>query len=133
MANDQRPSRSAGMFLILFVVGVLFLVFLSLFAELLPAYHRLFWRISLDNVLHFVAFAMLGCVAPLGFRRRTRALGALLALMLLGFSLELWQLYLPHRRCEFIDASANVLGIIIGGGLGFRLRSWWDAHRGSPS
>ncbi|MBU1003669.1 MAG: VanZ family protein [Proteobacteria bacterium] len=109
--------------MILFVVGILFLVFMSLFSELLPAYHRLFWRISLDNVLHFVAFAMLGVVAPLAFRRGTRAFGALFALMLLGSFMEYWQLYLPHRRCELIDASANILGIVVGGGLGFWLRS----------
>lgn len=118
-ARDRRPT----FFFALFVCGICVLVVLSLFSEFMPPYHRLYGRLSLDNVLHLLAFAMLSGVTPLAFRRRSRAFGALLVLFLLGFSLEFWQLYLPGRRCELFDALANVLGIFVGGGMGFWVRS----------
>ncbi|BBD09002.1 VanZ family protein [Desulfovibrio ferrophilus] len=133
MENDQQSRRIVRLFFALFAVGILFLVFVSLFSDFMPPYRRLFWRVSLDNVLHFIAFALLGGVAPLAFRHSAKAFGALFVLMLLGFSLEFWQLYLPNRRCELIDASANVLGIVVGGGLGFWVRTLLFAPRGKSS
>jgi len=130
MTSERKPSGPSGLFFAAFAVGILFLIFVSLFSDFMPPYRRLFWRISLDHVLHFVAFSMLGGVAPLAFRKTSRAFGALFMLMLLGFSLEFFQLYLPNRRCELFDAAANTLGIVCGGGLGFWLRAAWvNGHR----
>lgn len=124
-----RPHERVGLdkrtvfFFALFVGGIGVLILLSLFSEFMPPYRRIYGSVSLDNILHFLAFAMLSGVAPLAFRSRARAFGALFLLFLLGFSLEFWQLYLPGRRCELFDALANAFGIFAGGGLGFWLRS----------
>lgn len=109
-------------FFLLFVLGICTLVAVSLFSGFMPPYKTLFFSISLDNVLHFMAFAMLATVAAPAFRTRSVALAALLVLLLLGFSLEFWQNFLPNRRCTLADAAANMLGIALGGGFGFFLR-----------
>lgn len=129
MSEETSSKGFSRLFFPVFAAGILFLIFVSLFSDFMPPYQRLFWRVSLDHVLHFAAFAMLGLVAPLAFRNASRAFGALFMLMLLGFSLEFWQLYLPNRRCELFDAAANILGIVAGGGLGFWLRTLWAARK----
>lgn len=110
-------------FFILFAIGICGLICVSLFSGFMPPYKHLFYVVTLDNALHFIAFAMLGTVAAPAFRTRTVAFGALFVLLLLGFSLEFWQNFLPNRRCTIADASANMLGLMLGGLLGFRLRS----------
>jgi VanZ family protein len=115
---------------LLLAVGVVLLVHLSLFSDFMPAYRRLFGRVTLDNVLHVAAFAALGLVAPLAPRSRARALGVLLALLLLGFGLELVQLAIPNRRCQLYDALGNALGLAVGGAAGFALRAWLRRSRG---
>lgn len=123
MPGEPDPGGRTRLFFLLFAGGMAALIFLSLFSDFMPPYRRLYRSVSLDNVLHFVAFGMLSCVAPLAFRTRSRAFGSLFLLLLLGFSLEFWQLYLPNRRCELFDALANMMGIGVGGSLGFWLRS----------
>ncbi|NJB69034.1 VanZ family protein [Desulfobaculum xiamenense] len=122
-------------FLLLLAIGLVTLVCVSLFSGFMPPYRRLFMRVSLDNALHFLAFAMLATVTPPAFRTRAVAVGALFALLLMGFSLEFWQTFIPNRRCSLADASANMLGLTLGGLLGFVLRLRLleplmnDAHR----
>lgn len=114
----------AWRWLALLAAGVALLVHLSLFSDFMPPYKRLWGRVTLDNVLHFAAFAALGLVAPLALRDRRRALLALLGLLLLGGALELMQLAIPNRRCQLYDALGNTLGLLLGGGAGFALRAW---------
>ncbi|WP_461208954.1 VanZ family protein [Desulfocurvus sp. DL9XJH121] len=123
MAEVPPEEKLPRLFFALFAVGICCLVFLSLFSEFMPPYRRLYHAVSLDNVLHFLAFAMLSGVAPLAFRSRSKAFGSLFVLFLLGFTLEFWQLYLPNRRCELFDALANAMGICVGGFMGFWVRS----------
>lgn len=124
MSLDSSPAPPRIWFWV-FVLGILTLLGLSLFSEIMPPYKRLYGDVTLDNVLHFVAFGMLGVVAPMAFRTRSRGLAALLMLLLLGFSLEFWQIYLPNRRCQLLDAVANALGLGVGGMLGFMVRERW--------
>lgn len=124
MGLDSPPTPPRAWFWV-FLLGVLTLLGLSLFSEVMPPYKRLYGDVTLDNVLHFVAFGMLGLVAPMAFRTRSRGLAALLMLLLLGFSLEFWQNYLPGRRCQLLDAAANALGLGVGGLFGFALRGRW--------
>ncbi|MCK9239288.1 VanZ family protein [Desulfocurvus sp.] len=107
---------------LLLAAGVALLVHLSLFSDFMPPYRRLFGRVTLDNVLHFAAFAALGLVAPLAPRSRPRALAALAALLALGLALELMQLAIPNRRCQLYDALGNALGLAAGAAAGFALR-----------
>lgn len=108
---------------VLLAFGVVLLVHLSLFSDFMPPYKRLWGRVTLDNVLHFAAFAALGLVTPMAVCNRRRALLALLALLLLGGTLELLQLAIPNRRCQLYDALGNTLGLLLGGSAGFALRA----------
>jgi len=124
MGPGRFPARLwAWRWQLLLAAGVVLLVYLSLFSEFMPPYKRLWGRVTLDNVLHFAAFAALGLVAPLALRSRRQALLALLALLLLGGALELMQLAIPNRRCQLYDALGNTLGLLLGGGAGFALRA----------
>ncbi len=117
-----RLSRLQGAWPLLFAVGVLVLLYLSLFSDFMPPYKRLYGQVTLDNVLHLAAFAVLGVVAPLAFAGRRRALLALFFLLVLGLCLELWQLYIPSRRCQLSDFVGNAAGLLVGGSVGFWLR-----------
>jgi len=120
----QRFTFPAKGWYLLFAAGILVLLHLSLFSDFMPPYKRLYGQITLDNVLHFAAFAVLGTVAPLAFRMRNKAMLALFFLLLLGFFLEWLQIYIPNRRCQLLDAVGNGLGLLFGGVVGFTLRRW---------
>lgn len=108
---------------LLFALGVATLVYLSLFSDYMPPYKRLYGQWTLDNLLHLIAFALLGVVAPLAFRTRSKAMAALMCLLLLGISLELLQEFIPNRRCQLTDALGNAVGLLAGGAAGFFFRS----------
>lgn len=121
MVRD-RFRLSSRSWLLLFAIGVLVLTYLSLFSDFMPPYKRLFGQVTLDNVLHLVAFAVLGVVVPLAFRARRRAWWAFAFLLALGLCLELVQVYIPGRRCQLSDFMGNALGLLFGGLVGLGLR-----------
>ena len=125
MVRD-RLRLSFRSWLFLLTIGVLVLSYLSLFSDFMPPYKRLYGQVTLDNVLHLVAFAVLGVVVPLTFRERRRALWAFVFLLALGLCLELVQVYIPGRRCQLSDALGNALGLLFGGlvGMGLRRLGW---------
>ncbi|SKA63069.1 VanZ family protein [Desulfobaculum bizertense] len=122
MQHKASPPEVQRTFFAILMAGIALLLTLSLMSDFMPPYRPLYGPVSLDNVLHGLAFACLACVAPLAFPQRLTALASLVFLALLGFSLEFWQIFLPTRRCTIEDALANLLGITIGGIIGFCLR-----------
>ena len=71
-----------------------------------------------DKVLHSCAYAALAIVPVLGFRRSRAILGVVLA-EVIGVGLEIAQLWVPGRSCDFYDVLANTVGLICGCILGF--------------
>lgn len=69
-----------------------------------------------DLLHHGVAFAALAFTACLAFSRRYGWLAIVLSLVVAG-GIELGQYLLPRRTASALDMLADVLGIIIGGGL----------------
>lgn len=63
-----------------------------------------------DKVLHFAAYAFVGILAALAFRRRSARFACLALLTLLGVGLEFGQTYVPGRSFELWDMAANGCG-----------------------
>ena len=78
-----------------------------------------------DKIQHLTAYAVLGALAILGYRK-TPWTRVALALIVLGASVELAQSFVPGRHSEWLDGLANAIGTMIGLGLGF------GATRNSP-
>lgn len=69
---------------------------------------------TLDEVMHFLAFAMLAVALPYRFPSRLDLFLATLLLVLLGVATELAQLFIPARAFSLRDMGANVLGCLLG-------------------
>ncbi len=81
-----------------------------------------------DKLYHLTAYAALACWFALGYARahwRRLALG----LALLGVALEILQGLTPERMASVWDALTNMLGILLGLGLGSRLPAGFPAFR----
>ncbi len=65
-----------------------------------------------DKFLHFGAYALVGTLAMLSFRRMSVRLGCLVMLMALGVALEFGQTMVPGRAFELWDMAANGMGTI---------------------
>jgi len=128
--NESRENclRFQKFFFALWAAGVALLAAGTLFSGLMPPYTTLLYRISLDNVLHFAIFLLLALISPLAFHARAKIFPALLFLALLGIALEVWQGFIPNRRCTLADALANILGLVLGAAAGFWLRKRLPPH-----
>jgi len=128
--NEPRKNyfRFQKFFFALWAAGIVLLAAGTLFSGLMPPYKTLLYRISLDNVLHFAIFLLLALVSPFAFHARSKIFSALLFLALLGIALELCQGFIPNRMCTLADASANILGLILGAAAGFWLRKRLPPH-----
>jgi len=75
-----------------------------------------------DKLEHFVAYAGLAFVPTL--HETAIKFGASLAFVaIMGVLLELGQLFVPGRTCDFYDALADGAGILVGFLLGLPLRA----------
>ncbi|MDY7001593.1 MAG: VanZ family protein [Thermodesulfobacteriota bacterium] len=122
--NEPRENcfRFQKFFFALWAAGIFLLAAGTLFSGLMPPYTTLLYRISLDNVLHFAIFLLLALISPFAFHSRSKIFPALLFLALLGIALEVWQGFIPNRRCTLSDSLANILGLVLGAAAGFWLR-----------
>ena len=70
-----------------------------------------------DKVYHLFAYAWLALLPFAVFQDRRAALGAALAMFVLGLALELLQSLIPGRFASGPDMLANALGVGLGIGL----------------
>jgi len=75
-----------------------------------------------DKLIHFGAYAVLAVFPTVGLRGRT-AVMCLIATEVVGVGLELVQLLVPDRSCDFYDAAANTAGVVVGLASGILIRS----------
>jgi VanZ family protein len=75
-----------------------------------------------DKLNHISAFAALAMAACFGFAESRRTLRwALLGLLAFGGLIEIVQLYVPGRSCEWNDLAADAIGVVIGAALALYL------------
>ncbi len=70
------------------------------------------------KVLHFCAYTSLALIALVAVRRRSAAVLAALAMILLGVALEFGQKLVPGRSCEIRDMVINGVGVLTGIAIG---------------
>ena len=63
-----------------------------------------------DKLLHFAAYALVGILATMAFRRTSHRVHCLVLLTLLGVVLEFGQIIVPGRAFEVWDMAANGCG-----------------------
>ena len=79
--------------------------------------------IELDLILHFALYALLSGLAMIILNNhKTAVLMVVIAMLTLGFLLELAQLYIKGRTFDLNDLMANSIGVIIGVLVGLLLR-----------
>jgi VanZ family protein len=83
------------------------------------------------KVLHFCAYTSLALIALVAVRRRSAAVLAALAMILLGVALEFGQKLVPGRSCEIRDMFINGVGVLTGIAIGIPSRLIASAARRS--
>jgi len=53
---------------------------------------------------------------------KTTSIGVLVLLLVASVLAEVWQLYIPHRTFNTYDLISNIIGVVIGYGVGGRVR-----------
>lgn len=117
-----RMQNKRTVLMILWVVLICCVVIGSLApaaSPLMVAVGRL--QISL-KVLHFCAYTSLALIALIAVRRKSAAVLAALAMILLGVSLEFGQKLVPGRSCEIRDMFINGVGVLTGIAIGIPSR-----------
>ena len=75
-----------------------------------------------DKVGHFLAYAAVTWIGAMAASTTRRGLYLGLVMLALGIVLEFAQAYVPGRTPEMLDGAANMLGVMAGLGLAYRLR-----------
>jgi VanZ family protein len=117
-----RQQRKQTLLMVLWAVLICCVVAGSLVparSSVIVAIGRL--HISL-KVLHFLAYTSLALMALIAIRRRSAAVLAALAMILLGVALEFGQKLSPGRSCEIRDMFINGAGVLTGISIGFLSR-----------
>jgi VanZ family protein len=114
---------------LVFVLGLMLLLVLCLTpADQMPEIGGAF-----DKLEHGAAFLMLALCGRIAFPSR-RALWLLLGgLALLGAAIELTQMTIPGRDAQFMDEVADIVGAVLGVGLGEMLRRPLGRLRAYPA
>ena len=73
-----------------------------------------------DKLHHFLSYLILSILGSLAYYEKIFFYKLLIFLILIGFFLELFQIWIPNRYFEFLDIFANFFGIIVGM-YGFKL------------
>ena len=83
-----------------------------------------------DTIFHFGLFVFLRTLPHLTHWGRTHAFRVSLALVGLGFALEIAQGFTPYRTAAWSDAAANTVGVLAGTGVCRLLEIHWCRHNG---
>jgi len=67
-----------------------------------------------DKLHHFLSYLILSILGSLAYYEKFFFYKLLIFLILIGFLLELFQIWIPNRYFEFLDIFANFFGIIVG-------------------
>jgi VanZ family protein len=87
-------------------------------------------HLHIIKVLHYCAYTSLALIALVAVRRRSAAVLAALAMILLGVALEFGQKLVPGRSCEIRDMVINEVGVLTGIAIGMLSRRIMPTARG---
>ena len=111
--------------LLLFLAWLL-RILLVVISSLLPATSPVMRAVGrlpdIGKVLHFGAYTWLALLALLASKRRSLAVAAALAMILLGVALEFGQELVPGREFEIRDMFINGAGVLIDFAIGILSR-----------
>ncbi|MFW5733801.1 MAG: VanZ family protein [Oceanidesulfovibrio sp.] len=115
-SNERSAGRHAWtLFALIWLAGIALYTVLSLLPIRIPFYQPVFWgAASMDEALHFGAFAFLAVSLAFVFRSRLDLFLAYLLLLLLGTATELSHLLIPNRAFALRDLGANLFGCMAG-------------------
>jgi VanZ family protein len=120
--NKLREQNQRAVLMVLWAV----LICCTVVGSLLPASSpvmRAVGRLPVSQkVLHFCAYTSLALMALVAVRRRSAAVLAALAMILLGVALEFGQKLVPGRAFEIRDMFINGAGVLAGIAVGFLSR-----------
>ncbi len=113
--TDATPRPAWRVFCVIWLIGIGLYVGMALMPWKFPGHSTpILGLVTLDEVLHFCAFALLAVALPHGFPSRLDLFLATLLLVLLGVGTELAQVFIPDRAFSLRDMAANVLGCLAG-------------------
>lgn len=106
--------------LVLWVTAIL--VIPTLLPINFPKYKYLGVIIHTDYLVHVILFVLLVISLRL-VGIKTTSIGVFILLLLVSTLAEVWQLYIPHRTFNIYDLISNIIGVLIGYGVGGRIRT----------
>jgi len=86
-----------------------------------PKYKFLGVIIHTDYLVHIILFVLV-VVSLILVGIKTSSIGAFILLLVASALAEVWQLYIPHRTFNMYDLISNIIGVLIGYGVGGRVR-----------
>jgi VanZ family protein len=114
--------RSSRLLYVLWLLSILSVITGSLLPASSPAIRVIGMLPVSSKVLHFCAYTWLALLALLAIRRRSLAVLAALAMILLGVALEFGQKLVPGREFEIRDMFINGAGVVTGCAIGILSR-----------
>ena len=123
-ASGRRMAMlmSSRLLYVLWLLSILLVITGSLLPASSPAI-RAIGRLPVSSkVLHFCAYTWLALLALLAIKRRSLAVPAALAMILLGVALEFGQKLVPGREFEIRDMFINGAGVLTGFAIGILSR-----------
>lgn len=94
---------------LVFIAYVLLVIFLSLIP--LPSTGGGVYK---DKIAHFIMYAGMASLAYVSVRSMRKKLYFFVLILLLGVSLEFFQMYIPGRNLSLFDIAANTAGVFSG-------------------
>lgn len=118
----MRLRRFTILFLTIALWVTSILVIPTLLPITFPRFKCLGITIYTDYLVHVVLFVLL-VISLKMMGIKTFSIGVLILLIVASALAEIWQLYIPHRTFNTYDLISNIIGVIIGYGVGGRIRA----------
>lgn len=93
---------------VIFISYVLLVIFISLVPQPAGAGSG-----NLDKIVHASLYFVMGVIAYLAFNTLGKRIVIFIFMLLLGVSLELFQMYIPGRDISLYDALSNTAGLAL--------------------
>lgn len=118
-----RLNIRSKLLFVLWLIGIV----VTVVGSLLPGKEAVVISLS-DKLVHSAVYCFLATLAVLSVRPVKSGLILGLSMVILGFLLEIGQMYAPGRFFEFADIAANSAGAMLGIGFSFLTLKILERH-----